>query len=184
MRGACTRASAGTHSLAIATTFNCSRTAFTVVQYPCSLGTPVSFAGKTLTFKVYFEGPAFLTGPVEPYVTILTQPSRTIPITPAVNTWITVSIPFGAGDTSIDGFSFSTYMQTTGPGPAFICGTWAGTVYLDGFTVQCAPAPAGGRGPLRSGMRRSGSSDSNRGSGRLRFARGLQLPRASDGAPT
>jgi len=130
------RASHGTHSLAIATTFNCSRTAFQVVMYPCGLGTPVNFAGKTLTFKVFFEGPAFLDGPVEPASVIYSQPARTVAITPAVNTWISVSIPLGAGDSSDDGISFETYMQTTGPAPGFVCGTWAGTVYLDGFTVQ------------------------------------------------
>jgi hypothetical protein len=131
-----TRASDGTHSLAIATTFNCSRTAFQVVKYPCGLGTPVNFAGKTLTFKVYFDGPAFLQGPVEPAVTIYSNPARTVAITPAVNTWISVSIPLGASDSSDDGISFSTFMQTTGPAPSYLCGSWTGTVYLDGFSVQ------------------------------------------------
>jgi hypothetical protein len=131
------RAVDGTHSLAVAATFNCARTSFEVVMNPCGQGTPLNLKGKTLTFSLFIDGPAFLAGPVEPSVTILSSDGETVSITPALGAWIPVSVPMTAtGDASSNGFGFELFMSTVGPGPGFVCGQWAGTIYLDGFKVN------------------------------------------------
>jgi hypothetical protein len=127
----------GTHALAIPVTFNCTRRSFEVALYPCMLGTPVSLVGKTLTFQVYMDGPAFLSGPVQPAASVIGGSGTSVAITPAIATWINVSLPFtDPADASADGFDFSFYMLPSGPPPGNVCMTWTGTIYLDAFAVQ------------------------------------------------
>jgi hypothetical protein len=128
----------GTQSLAIAATFNCTRTAFEVLVYPCTLGTPVNMSGLTLTFQVYVEGPALPAyGAQEASAVILDSSSSYVDLTPQVGAWVPVSVPLtDPSDASADGFGFSFYMVPSGPPPGNVCMQWQGTIYLDAFKVQ------------------------------------------------
>jgi hypothetical protein len=105
--------------------------------YPCSLGTPASVQGKTLSFQVFLDGPPLFDGTKAAAASVLSANGQTMNVPLSVGAWIPVTMPLtDATNATAGGFSFQLVMIPTGPPPANACMQWQGTVYFDAFSVK------------------------------------------------
>ena len=128
---------AGTHALAIAATFNCSRKIVQIALSPCALPVPSDMRGKTFSFQVFLDGPALLDGPKEQVAEVLTTTALTSPIPFVVGQWIPVSFPItDSSAATATTLEYSLFMIPSGPPPDNVCMQWQGTIYLDAFSLN------------------------------------------------
>ena len=102
----------------------------------CGGGRSSDLAGKTVTFRVYLDGPSLPPGDVE--LTVGGFSGGSTRITAYTGRWFSAYHQFGPTDMGISGIYFRLRMVPRDPPPASTCLAWKGTrrIYLDGIGIE------------------------------------------------